>query len=47
MLHASLTWENRFLDSRFRGNDGPGQASQLYHCIIHCIIVHRTGKEEP
>ena len=43
MLHASLTWENRFLDSRVCGNDGAGQASQLYHCII----VHRTGKEEP
>ena len=23
MHHASLTWEGRFLDSRFRGNDGP------------------------
>ncbi len=21
MLHASLTWEARFLDTRFRGND--------------------------
>ncbi len=22
MLHSSLTWEDRLLDSRFRGNDG-------------------------
>ncbi len=39
MLHSSLTWEGRFLDSRFRGNDelckgllgkGPGVRSNPY-----------------